>query len=199
MESLIKSLIFPSEMVLCPVGSYVYGMRLKVEFDQGTFDDDSALNAVDLLCINPMKERPQTNASIAQFEVITSSEGHKGVHGIIMECPAPGFAIGFEFRSEPNQILDDSAGNNLNLYCSDGSKLEGYGMGWGEWTPPLICPRGLRLCSIQTLIEGPSKLFQSEGNLNFRESYSFLKHFLYITHLADDDTSLNNVNMGCCA
>jgi hypothetical protein len=134
-------------------------MRLKLEFEQGFFDDDSALNAVDLLCINPMKKRPAKDASMEEFAIITSSEGHKGVHGPILECAAPFFAVGFQLRSEPDQtaVADDSAGNNVNLFCSDGTTLEGYGLTWGEWTPPVLCPRGLRLCAIQTQVEGPSK------------------------------------------
>jgi len=146
---------------VCSPGTYVYAVRLKVEFDQGTFSDDSALNAVDLICIGPTQKRPdaKNNASISQFQVITSTVGHKGVHGIILECPDPHFAVGFQLRSEPDQILDDTAANNFNLFCSDGATaLNGYGMDWGDWTPPVACPRGLRVCAIQTLVEGPSKL-----------------------------------------
>jgi len=73
-------------------------MRLKVDFDHGDFSDDSALNAIDLLCIDPMKKRPATNASVTEFSIITSTEGHRGVHGPILECPAPGFAVGFQLR-----------------------------------------------------------------------------------------------------
>ena len=45
------------------------------------------------------------------------------------------------FRSEPSQGSgDDTAGNNLGLYCSDGNWYLGDGMSWGDWSPMVYCP-----------------------------------------------------------
>ncbi|OXA37208.1 Vitelline membrane outer layer protein 1, partial [Folsomia candida] len=112
---------------------------------QGFFGDDSALNGIELLCINPTAKRPARNASMTQFTTISSLMGHHGSFTGLLECPDPGFAVGFELRSEEDQ---------------------------GDWTGAITCPRGLRICGIQTQVEGPSD---------------------------SDDTTLNNVNMGCCA
>ncbi|XP_021967511.1 vitelline membrane outer layer protein 1 homolog [Folsomia candida] len=161
-------------METCSPGAYVYGFRLKVHSDQGFFGDDSALNGIELLCINPTAKRPARNASMTQFTAISSLMGHHGSFTGLLECPDPGFAVGFELRSEEDQgfSTDDTAANNLKIYCSGLSVLEGAGEDWGDWTGAITCPRGLRICGIQTQVEGPSD---------------------------SDDTTLNNVNMGCCA
>ena len=44
-------------------------------------------------------------------------------------------------RSEPRQIAgDDTAGNNLNLYCSDKHWHYGDGLSWGGWSTKVYCP-----------------------------------------------------------
>ncbi|OXA51856.1 vitelline membrane outer layer protein 1 homolog [Folsomia candida] len=160
------------DMATCAPGSYVYGFRLKVHSDQGFFGDDSALNGIELLCISPTAKRPARNASMTEFSTITSLVGHHGSMTGLQECPDPGFAVGYELRSEGDQgfAVDDTAANNLKIHCSGLGILEGAGQGWGDWTGALTCPRGLKICGIQTQVEGPNS----------------------------DDTTLNNVNMGCC-
>jgi len=163
------------ELELCPAGSFVYGMRLTVEFDSGDLSDDSALNTIELLCTSPMGKRPSNiseASDLKEFAVISSLQGHAGVVGVLQECPIPGFAVGFQLRSEDDQgwLDDDTAANNLKLFCSTGEILEGYGDTWGDWTAEQHCPRGLQICGIQTQVEPET----------------------------DDDTSLNNVNMACC-
>lgn len=121
-------------MDLCTPGSYVYGMRLKVQGDEGTFGDDTALNGIELLCFGPGGRRPARNASMSEFSTITSAVGRHGGFGGILECPDPQFAVGFELRSEGDQggFDDDTAANNFRLICSSLEVLNGHGMNWGE-------------------------------------------------------------------
>jgi hypothetical protein len=148
-------------------------MRIKVEPYQGTFGDDSALNAIELLCISDARRMDKEKNKDKSFSTIKSREGHAGSYGAILECPEPGFATGFQLRSENDQgwYADDSAANDLNLFCSTGETINGGGMGYGSWTAERRCPRGLRLCAIRTQVEGDNS----------------------------DYTGLNNVDMGCCA
>ena len=45
------------------------------------------------------------------------------------------------FRSETSQGSgDDTAGNNLNLFCSDGNWHLGDGLSWGDWSDKVYCP-----------------------------------------------------------
>ena len=45
------------------------------------------------------------------------------------------------FRSETSQGSgDDTAGNNLNLFCSDGYWHLGDGLSWGDWSDKVYCP-----------------------------------------------------------
>jgi len=157
------------ELEMCPPGSFVYGMRLKVQPYQGTFTDDSALNGIELLCISPAKRTQILKA----FSVVKSRVGHKGNTGDVLECPEPGFATGFQLRSERDQgwYADDSAANDLRLFCSTGEVVNGNGLGYGDWTAERRCPRGLQLCGIRTQVEGDNA----------------------------DYTGLNNVDMACCA
>ncbi|ODM91942.1 Vitelline membrane outer layer protein 1 [Orchesella cincta] len=159
------------EIEKCPEGAYVFGYKLKVQHGGGVLVDDTALNGIELLCISLAKRH---NATLSKaLTPITSTVGHAGDFGIILECPEPAFAVGFQLRSEPNQLLyDDSAANDLKLSCSTGETLEGYGDPiFGDWTEPQHCPRSTYICGIQTQVE-------SDGQT--------------------DNTSLNNVNMVCC-
>jgi len=157
---------------MCTPNSYVYGMRIKVNPYQGTFGDDSALNAIELLCISDSK-RTQQPTKTKSFNVIKSREGFAGGYGDILECPEPGFATGFQLRSEKDQgwYADDSAANSLKLFCSTGEVIDGNGMAYGDWTAERRCPRGLRLCGIRTQVEDDNS----------------------------DYSGLNNVDMACCS
>ena len=80
---------------------------------------------------------------------------------------------GINFRSEKDQgdYRDDTAGNNLNVRCTDGSWLMGGGRSWGEWDA-FYCGALEVICALQTKVEG------GMGPI--------------------DDTSLNRVNVLCC-
>lgn len=117
------------------------------------------------MCISGAASKQRNNtASLTRqdFGTVSSSVGHKGDFGLFVECPDPWFVNGFQFRSERPDLIgplgDDTAGNNIRLICNDVdfTVLEGYGTGWGDWTAELKCPRGLRICGIQTRVEGPN-------------------------------------------
>ena len=131
----------------CANGSDVTGFRLKVQTDQGILDD-TALNAIELHCT------PQ-EGSEGERHVIISKEGIKGNWGTILECPVGTYVDGFQMRSEELTAFDNTAANNVQLFCSDGSVLEGVGMDWGDWTGPLHCPRDMKVCGLRTQVEDP--------------------------------------------
>ena len=140
----------------CPEGSYVHGYQLKVEldcFERGVKDcDDTALNAIRLFCAYHIDGMPND----LEAGYVESSAGPFGVWADPIYCPGDGvFAIGAQFRSEPDQYgSDDTAGNNLNMECSDGAILEGRGDPWGEWSSWTVCPGGTAVCGLKNLVEG---------------------------------------------
>merc|ERR1712215_376328 len=102
--------------------SFVHGFQLKVEGDcfqrQGRNlkdCDDTALNAIRLFCAY----------DDADYEAgyVESSMGPYGAWGSEQYCYGHGnYMTGVQFRSEPPQGHgDDTAGNNLNMLCSDGT------------------------------------------------------------------------------
>lgn len=97
--------------------------------------------------------------------------------------------IGFQLRQEKNQKGgDDTAANNLKMFCEDGSVLitewftdsMGYSNKlenpptWGDWTERKNCPSGQVICGFRVQIEPP----QGTGT--------------------GDDTALNNIDFECC-
>jgi len=61
----------------------------------GAFEDDTALNAIELFCIKPSTRKSLGNKAL---EVISSTQGHKGTYTGIKECPYPGYMTGFQLR-----------------------------------------------------------------------------------------------------
>ncbi|NXH20926.1 VMO1 protein, partial [Bucco capensis] len=144
----------------CPKGTYANGFQLKVEPPKGFFGDDTALNGIRLLC--------QGQGTAA------SSQGHRGSWSYPQSC-APGQRVSsFRLRVEaPRGLWDDTAANNLDVTCGDGSVLEGEGGlagTWGNWSQP--CPRPGGVCGLRTLVEPHQR--------------------------GGDDTALNSVIFFCC-
>ncbi|GAB0201165.1 vitelline membrane outer layer protein 1 [Grus japonensis] len=145
----------------CPKRSHATGFQLKVEPHRGFFGDDTALNGVRLLC----QDR----------EVVTSSEGPRGTWSFPLSCGRGQRLVSFRLRVEaPRGLWDDTAANDLDVTCSDGTVLEGQGGPagtWGNWS--VACPPAWGVCGLRTRLEPP----QPRG----------------------DDTGLNGVEMFCCA
>ena len=143
----------------CPESSYVHGYQLRVELDCFKHDgehlrdcDDTALNAIRLFCAYHFDGMPDD----LEAGYVESSSGPFGAWAEPIYCPGNGvFATGAQFRSEPDQGgSDDTAGNNLNMECTDGTILEGRGDPWGEWSSWVVCPKGTAVCGLKNLVEG---------------------------------------------
>lgn len=67
------------------------------------------------------------------FTEISSSVGNYGEWRSVYLCLGNSYATEFQLRSEPNQgmFIDNTAANNLNLYCSNKTILSGDGDDWG--------------------------------------------------------------------
>jgi len=152
----------------CNQSHYVTGFRLKVQQNQGIILDDTALNGIELHCI------PNVPGE-GERKIVTSRVGVKGAWGGIKECDPGSYGVGFEMRTEEPTLFDNTAGNNMRLYCSDGNVLEGVGMDWGIWTGPLFCPNTMKICGMRTQVEDPVETPPLKGG-----------------------TGINNVDMWCC-
>ncbi|KXZ51412.1 hypothetical protein GPECTOR_12g374 [Gonium pectorale] len=98
-------------------GNKVTGFRLRIEGNQGG-GDDTALNGIEVYC--------QTRA------VKTITSGHWGDWQRWGFCPEGHYATGAQFRIEGQQGSgDDTAGNSVNLMCSNGGVVGSHGGFWG--------------------------------------------------------------------
>ncbi|CAL4150622.1 unnamed protein product [Meganyctiphanes norvegica] len=163
---------FWGETQVCENGSYVYGLELKVEEDQGNFNDDSALNEIKLFCRST--EGDHTGE-------VTSSVGEKGIYTGAYHCPG-GFMNGFDLKMEAEHNRgDNTAANGVRAYCtSGGDPVEPPGGEWGDWLAeqqfppgPSKCHSNMVVCGLMTLVQ------ENQGSLH-------------------DDTALNDVKFLCC-
>jgi len=153
----------------CPEGSYANGFSLKVEEDIEN-GDDTALNAIKLSCA-------YHNGTEGGY--ITSTEQIWGGWTSFQRCYHNEFLHSAQLKTEAylgpgwDRGYDDTAGNDLDVECTDGELLNGDGDRWGEWSELVSCPSNTAICGINTLVES------DQGN-------------------DVDDTALNGVKFYCC-
>jgi hypothetical protein len=135
------------EWEYCPQDSYVVGMQLKTEAYAGVFSDDSALNGIKFYCDVIGSQKNEIS--------IASGTDEWGSFGREYFCE--GVSTAFQLRSEKSQsfLADDTAANNLRLYCNghDADYLEGDGTEFGDWTQTQKCFTKQAICGIQTQVE----------------------------------------------
>lgn len=128
-------------VVYCSEGSYAIGFRMRVEKKQGG-GDDTALNAVSLLC---------KSTGDGTTEWIAAHLGNWGTWGAPAICPGDdNWLIGAHVKSEQLQgDGDDTSMNVVEFSCSKTGNLWTPGGGpWGDWRDWRTCPGGDRICGI---------------------------------------------------
>lgn len=135
----------------CPPGEFVWGFRLKSEPYQGS-GDDTALNAVELICKNGVNETST---------YIRSSEGDWGIWSNDHLCrgtPAMGFRIQvepFQGKNKDTNSKDDTAAGNIQLVCNNPPLTGDPPAAWGEWTRAYVCEINAWMRGFRTKVERP--------------------------------------------
>ncbi|WP_437830834.1 hypothetical protein [Sorangium sp. So ce1153] len=134
--------------IYCNPGSWAIGYTLRVERDQGTRDDDTALNSVRLLC---------QDARGNTIEWISSYDGLWGDWGNAASCSgAANFLTSAQLRVEGSRggRRDDTAANDVKFGCRNGgTAYTTNGGGWGGWRDWAYCPTGTAVCGLSIRFE----------------------------------------------
>ncbi|MDB6445219.1 hypothetical protein PII47_17640 [Pseudomonas sp. 21TX0197] len=123
----------------CPQGQYVWGLRLKSEPYQGS-GDDSALNAVQLIC------KSGANGAATYIRSLEGKWGSWGRDYVCREHPVIAFAIQverFQGRDKEKGSKDDTAAGNIKVNCGSETLAGDPPASWGEWTGFYSCLDGL--------------------------------------------------------
>jgi hypothetical protein len=137
---------------------YVVSFSQKVEKWQGE-GDDTALNGICLYCSDGKK--------------ICSKVGQWGTWAKSGTCPAGFNGANFKVERPLGTREDDTAANQLELYCSSGGTFKtSNAANWGDWMGKMSCASGQKICGIKTRLE--------DQNPN------------------TDNTALNGVELMCC-
>jgi hypothetical protein len=155
--------------VKCPNGTFAQGFALKTEPYRGPLIDDTAGNGVRLYCGDPLDTDTVT---------ITSSEGSWGDWGSAFSCGPAGYLYGFQLRVEQNGIDDETATNNVRMFCTDQDPddfLEGDGLGFGRWSEARKCSRTQGLCGIETQVQADQGLLRKTNAIEGLIKLDFFK------------------------
>lgn len=136
-------------MVYCDVGTWATGFRQRVEQSCGNTCDDTALNALELLC-------GRNDGTTVQS--IIAHDGYWGDWSNYASCPGKkNFMNGASFRIEdPQGNDDDTAANDSKFSCSQSSTISAAkGQLWGNWKPMKQCPPSSAICGFSLKLEDP--------------------------------------------
>lgn len=154
--------------LFCNPEMWAIGYNLRVEPSQGEDGDDTALNAVSLLC--------QTRDG-AFSEWITSFDGLWGSWGNAAFCPNAGnFLTSARMRVELPQGHDgdDTGANDVEFGCLGGGSIRANPGGpWGDWSDWAFCSPGTAVCGLSIRFED----YQGTDG---------------------DDTAMNGMKIHCC-
>jgi hypothetical protein len=131
----------------CPAGTWARNFGQRVEPKNPKGDDDTALNAVSLVCARPDGSSPST---------IKSHDGWWGNWKDAPGCTGGSFINAVRIRLEQPQggKKDDTAANDVNFRCSNGTELSaGNGTLWGDWSEYKECPAGSAVCGLSIKLE----------------------------------------------
>lgn len=152
----------------CNDGSWAIGYQMRVEANQGTNKDDTALNTVQLQCLS---------RDASHVEWILPHSGMWGTWGTAVSCSGPtNFIKSARMKIEPNlgSNRDDTAANDIEFGCYYGGSISaGNGAPWGTWTDWNYCPAGSAACGLSIRVEA------NQGTNR-------------------DDTAMNGLRLYCC-
>ena len=94
------------QAVNCPKNTYLNGFQLKVQPSQGTEEDDTAANDIIMFCNG------------TQIKSQHYDDANFGVWSSIVMCPENMFIRGFNLQIEKRVPYDNTALNNVRMYCS---------------------------------------------------------------------------------
>jgi len=131
-----------SDFEQCNEG-YVVSFSQKVEQNQGR-RDDTALNGICLYCSDGKK--------------ICSKVGRYGTWAKSGTCSAGFNKANFKLERHLGNGKDDTAANELVLYCSSGGAYRTSNAGeWGDWQGLMSCASGQKICGLKTRVEAEAK------------------------------------------
>ncbi|CAC5419012.1 Vitelline membrane outer layer protein 1,Vitelline membrane outer layer protein 1 homolog [Mytilus coruscus] len=157
----------------CALGHFAIGYSMKIEASQGSFRDDTALNAIRLQC-----GKPHWTGSRDYGNTVIGVEGPWGGWTSSQLCPNGEVMVSFSLQVEQKIIGDKTAANYVRFKCREigsdtlGTVLGGSGKwgSYGAWSG--YCTVGSAICGLKVKMEPEQGII--------------------------DDTSLNDVIFYCC-
>ncbi|XP_066965354.1 vitelline membrane outer layer protein 1 homolog isoform X2 [Macrobrachium rosenbergii] len=142
----------------CPNGSYASAFEIKLEPEQGAFDDDTSVNAIRLRCSTP------DGTSVGD---VTSDSMNRGSWTGVRACPQGSFLKGYQLKSENGGHTDNTAANALRMWCSGSDQgLESPGTKWGSWLEHVSCKKDKVICGLMTRVEEDQGILLDDSALN---------------------------------
>ncbi|UJR18908.1 hypothetical protein I4U23_022036 [Adineta vaga] len=136
-------------MVYCDANTWAIGFRQRVERSCGEHCDDTALNAIELLC---------GNKDGTYVKSIKPHDGFWGECGDSDRCPGKNnFLKGVSFKTEQSQGQSkiDTAANDCKFTCSQSPNnlITSNGELWDDWKDMKYCPPSTAICGFSLKIE----------------------------------------------